>query len=102
MEESKRRDEVEEKRKDDLDLAKLQAEKEIEIAASSESASPVFGGECVDRLRLPAYKDGDDCASYHTWFERIAELIKVDKDACCEIRSSIVWQSFENLDSIFT
>ena len=81
-EECKRRDELterEEQRKHEL--AKLQAEKELElarIAVSSKPAPPNSHGECVDRPRLPAYKDGDDLVSYLTRFERIAELLKVD------------------------
>ena len=84
-EERKRQDEMEErKREREFELAKLQAEKDLErarIDASSKPASPSLVGEYVDRPRLPAYQDGDDFASYLTRFERIAELLKVDKEA---------------------
>ena len=66
-----------------FELAKLQAEKELQlarIAASKKSTSSCSEGECVDRPRLPAYKDGDDFASYLTRFERIAELLKVSRE----------------------
>ncbi|KAK3881301.1 hypothetical protein Pcinc_014252 [Petrolisthes cinctipes] len=81
----KRREEQEEKEQQrKLELAKLEADKEIElarIAASAKSPSSASGGECADRPRLPAYNDGEDFSSYLTRFERIAELLKVDKEA---------------------
>ncbi|KAK3884897.1 hypothetical protein Pcinc_010871 [Petrolisthes cinctipes] len=81
----KRREEQEEKEQQrKQELAKLEADKEIElarIAASAKSPSSASGGECADRPRLPAYNDGEDFCSYHTRFERIAELLKVDKEA---------------------
>ena len=84
-EERKRQDEMEErKREREFELAKLQAEKDLErarIDASSKPAPPPLVGEYVNRPRLPAYQDGDDYASYLTRFERIAELLKVDKEA---------------------
>ena len=85
VEERKRQDEMEErKREREFELAKLQAEKDLKrarIDASSKPAPPLLVGEYVDRPRLPAYQDGDDFASYLTRFERIAELLKVDKEA---------------------
>lgn len=85
MEERKRQMEERERREErEFELSNLQAQKEVElarIAASSKPAPPCLTGECVDRPRLPAYKDGGDFASYLTRFERIGELLKVDKEA---------------------
>ena len=65
-------------------MSKLQLEKDSELKlaqlqASSKSAK-VVEGENIDRPRLPAYKDGEDIASYITRFERIAALLKLDED----------------------
>lgn len=38
-----------------------------------------FKDECHDLPRLPAYKDGNDWASYHGSFKRNAELIQDDQ-----------------------
>lgn len=68
----------------EFELSKLRLEKDSELKlaqlqASSKSAK-VVEGENIDRPRLPAYKDGEDIASYITRFERIADLLKLDED----------------------
>lgn len=67
-----------------FELAKVQAEEKIQLAQSAASSKPpshVSEAVCVDRPRLPAYKDGEDLPSYPTRFERIAELRKIDQQA---------------------
>lgn len=65
-------------------MENLQVQKEIElarVASSSKSLPAISGGDCVDRLRLTAYKEGDDFAYCLTKSERIAELLKINRDS---------------------
>lgn len=67
-----------------VELAKLQAQKELELArlpASSKPAPPCPADEWVERPCLLPYEDRDDFLSYLTRFERIVEHLKINKEA---------------------
>ncbi|XP_045134079.1 uncharacterized protein LOC123517739 [Portunus trituberculatus] len=66
----------------DFQLAKLQAEKEIQLARST-GQGKVSTSSCenVRGPKLPTYQEGDDISNFLVRFERVAELLQIDKDS---------------------
>ena len=66
----------------DFQLAKLQAEKEIELARrTGQGKITTSSCENVRGPKLPTYQEGEDINNFLVRFERVAELLKIDKDS---------------------
>ena len=66
-------------RQERLELARIKAQTE-ELRLSTEGKpDPLTIPEAAARPKLPAYQDGEDIATYLTRFERVAELLQLDK-----------------------
>lgn len=63
--------------------ARVEAEKEIELARITAQCTPARSspGESVSKPRLPQYKDGEDIVSYLVRFERVTNLLKVNESS---------------------
>lgn len=66
-----------------LQLARLEANKEITLAriAAQASSSRSALEDSVGKPRFPQYQDGEDIASHLVRFERVAELLYVDEES---------------------
>ncbi|XP_076049187.1 uncharacterized protein LOC143029893 [Oratosquilla oratoria] len=64
-------------------MAKLQHEKEIELAklAPDSRYQPTSQDIFVKRPDLPMYQEGEDIASYLSRFERVANLLQIEEDS---------------------
>lgn len=63
-------------------MAKLTADKEFELAHLAAQGRPEQAStdNYVSKPRLPQYQEGEDIASYLVRFERVAELLNVDRE----------------------
>ena len=72
-----------EKARIDADLQKVKLQHDLDLARLNTPASLASSGigDSALRPKLPLFKDGDDITSFLIRFERIAELLNVDKDS---------------------
>ena len=67
-------------RKAKLELARIAAETEQLRLSGQGKPDTLSIPEAAARPKLPAYQDGEDIATYLTRFERVAELLQLNKD----------------------
>lgn len=73
----KAREERERAREQELKLAELEAKK-IETARAAAPNTSSFV-DLASRFKLPVLQEGEDITTYLNWFERVSELLEVDK-----------------------
>ena len=65
-----------------IQLAKIEANKAVELARAANPHNPLLHlNDSVSRPKLPLLQDGEEITSYFNRFERVAELLSVDPDS---------------------